>query len=112
MRTKSSVLPPKTKRILEDFGQHLRLARLRRKFSRQMVAERAGISSSTLGRVEKGEPTVTMGAYLQVMFVLGLEAEIGRLGQDDVMGRKIQDAQLEIKKRAPKRPKVLPPDEQ
>ena len=67
-----------------------------------MVVERAGISASTLSRIEKGEPSVTIGAYVQVMFVLGMETEIAKLGQDDEMGRKIQDAHMVVKKRAPK----------
>lgn len=103
MKSKSHDLSQKAQRVLTNFGENLRMARLRRRFSAKMVSERAGISHATLRRVEKGIPSVTMGVYLQVMFVLGLEGEIEQLGRDDVLGRKIQDAELVVKARAPKR---------
>jgi transcriptional regulator with XRE-family HTH domain len=103
MKSDSHQLPPKNQKILIEFGTNLKMARLRRRFSRKTVAERAGISTSTLTRIEKGHPTVTIGAFLQVMHVLGMEAEIGRLGKDDELGRKIQDSMLITKARAPKR---------
>lgn len=102
MKRQGHIQPPKTEKALAAFGENLRMARQRRRFSRKMVIERAGISGSTLSRIEKGEPTVMIGAYLQVMFVLGLEAEIAQLASDDVMGRKIQDAHMTVRKRAPK----------
>lgn len=112
MDGKGQKLPQKSRKALLEFGENLRMARLRRKFSRKMVVERAGISASTLSRIEKGEASVTIGAYVQVMFVLGMETEIATLGQDDEMGRKIQDAHMVVKKRAPKTKKTqaAPPD--
>ena len=52
---------------------------------------------------EHGASTVSMGgAYLQVLFVLSLEKTILLLAADDVLGRKLQDAELVVSKRAPK----------
>ncbi|GAB2698274.1 hypothetical protein GCM10027037_23140 [Mucilaginibacter koreensis] len=97
------ILLPKAQRVLTEFGGNLKLARLRRKLSMDQVSERAGISRSTLWQVEKGRPSVTMGAYFQVLLVLGLEKDFLKLGSDDDLGRKLQDAGLITKARAPKK---------
>ncbi len=105
MKSKSVILLPKLQKILEELGENIKLARLRRKMSAEQVAERAGISRSTLWMVEKGTPTVAMGTYLQVLFILGLEKDLLNVAKDDLLGRKLQDAELLIKERAPKRDK-------
>ncbi|HWB91767.1 MAG TPA: hypothetical protein VG605_07945, partial [Puia sp.] len=56
--------------------------------------ERAGIARSTLGLIEKGAPGVSMSAYLQVLFVLGLEKDLMNVAANDPLGRKLQDAGL------------------
>lgn len=96
------VVFPSLSRILVEFGENIRLARLRRKFSTMIVAERAGIARNTLRAVERGDPNVTLGAYMSVLFCLGLEKDLRLLAHDDVLGRKLQDAGLVIKARAPK----------
>ena len=101
-RTKYVLLPRLTK-LLSEFGEDIKLARLRRKLNVEQVAERAGISRSTLWQIEKGLPSVSMGYYAQVLFVLGLEKNIATLATDDVLGRRLQDAGILIKKRAPKK---------
>lgn len=45
-------------------GENIKLARLRRKFSSQQVADRANISSPTLSAIKQGKPTVSIGSYL------------------------------------------------
>ncbi|MCU0430178.1 MAG: helix-turn-helix domain-containing protein [Cytophagaceae bacterium] len=105
MKSKSVILLPKLQKILEELGENVKLARLRRKMSAEQVAERAGISRSTLWMVEKGTPTVAMGTYLQVLFILGLEKDLLNVAKDDLLGRKLQDAELLIKERAPKKDK-------
>ena len=85
-------------------GNNLKMARLRRKISAEQVAQRADISRSTLWLVENGSPTVAMGTYCQVLFVLGLENDLLRVAADDELGRKMQDAGMLVKKRAPKNP--------
>ncbi len=64
-----------------------------------MVAQRAGISRSSLYKVAAGNAGATMGTYLRVMAVLGLEADINALGADDKVGRKLQDLALEAPRR-------------
>jgi transcriptional regulator with XRE-family HTH domain len=103
MANKSPTLLPKTQQILTEFGENIRLARLRRKLSSEQVAERAGMGRSTLIKVERGSPGVGIGHYLNVMKVLGLEKDFLKLAEDDVLGRKLQDAGLTTRERAPKR---------
>ena len=101
-RTKYALLPRLIK-ILEELGEDIKLARLRRKLSAEQVAERAVISRSTLWQIERGQPNVSMGYYAQVLFVLGLEKNLSIMVADDTLGRKLQDAEILVKKRAPKR---------
>ena len=105
MAKKKIVILPKTRKILDEMGENIKLARLRRKFSSEQVAERANISRPTLSAIEKGKPTVSIGSYLLVLQVLGLEKDFLLLAKDDVLGRKLQDARISTKKRAPKRKK-------
>ena len=97
------MLSPKTKKILAGLGENIKLARLRRKLSAEQVSERANISRPTLLAIEKGLPTVSIGSYIQVLFVLGLAEDFLKVASDDELGRKLQDAKLIIKKRAPKK---------
>ncbi|MCB0648786.1 MAG: helix-turn-helix domain-containing protein [Saprospiraceae bacterium] len=96
------VLLPKNQKILKELGENIKLARLRRKFSSAQVAERANISRPTLLSIEKGSESVGIGLYLNVLVVLGLEKDILLIAKDDELGRKIQDANLNVKERAPK----------
>ena len=103
MVKKKIVLLPKSKRILVELGENIRLARLRRKLSAEQVAERANMSRTTLYSIEKGMPEVSIGSYFSVLQVLGLEKDFLLLAKDDVLGRKLQDADIKTPKRAPKR---------
>jgi transcriptional regulator with XRE-family HTH domain len=101
MARKTAPLLPRTVRLLIDLGERLELARLRRRLTAKMVAERAGMSVMTLRSLESGGAGVTMGAYLSVMQVLGLEQDLNKVGEADEMGRRLQDAQLS-RARSPK----------
>lgn len=103
MNTRTITLLPKAEKVLEQLGEHIKLARLRRKLSAEQVAERAGINRTTLWNVEKGMPTVTIGAYCQVLLVLGLLEDLLKVAADDELGRRLQDADIIVKKRAPKK---------
>lgn len=105
MASKKIVLLPKARKILVEVGENIKLARLRRKLSSEQVAERANIGRTTLYHIEKGDPGVSIGGYLQVMMVLRLGEDFLELAKDDDLGRKLQDADLITKERAPKRNK-------
>ena len=105
MTKKQIILLPKARKILTEVGENIKLARLRRKLSSQQVAERANISRPTLLSIEKGFASVSIGSYLQVSMVMGLEKDFLLLARDDELGRKLQDANLISKQRAPKRKK-------
>ena len=99
-------LVPRISRLLNEVGVHLKLARLRRRYSSETVAQRAGITRRTLSKVEQGDPAVALGVYARVMQVLRLEGDLAHLGADDELGRKLQDAGITPKLRAPKRASV------
>ena len=99
------------RRLLGDLGNRIRLARLRRRHSAEIVAQRAGITRKTLWRVERGNGTVALGIYSRVLQALRLEQDLNSIAADDDLGRKLQDAGIESKKRAPKRLKILVKDE-
>ena len=101
-RSTPSVLP-RLARLLAGLGENIRKARLRRAYSLETVAERAGITRKTLYRVERGDPAVALGIYARVLQALRLENDLALVATDDVLGRKLQDLNLEPKSRAPKR---------
>ena len=105
MNSKKPILLPKIAKILAEFGESIKLARLRRKLSVEQVAERANVGRTTLWAIEKGSPNVALGFYAQVLFVLGLEKDLLKVAGDDSLGRKLQDAKLLVKERAPKKSK-------
>lgn len=90
------VLLPKQRRMLEEMGQQIKLARLRRNYTSQEMAERTGLTRGTISKIEAGEESVAFGNY----FPLGLDGDILNIAKDDILGRKLQDAKLEIPKRA------------
>lgn len=105
MAKKTVILLPKTQRALEKVGEQMRLARLRRKLSVELVAERADISRATLWAIENGSSTVSIGSYAAVLVALGLQDDLLLLAKDDVLGRTLQDLDLPIRQRAPKKKK-------
>jgi len=94
---------PQAQMNLTQLGENIKAARLRRKLSMEQIAERAGISRTTVGSVEKGLSSVSIGTYMQILFVLGLEKDILLVAVDDELGRKLQDAELLTGKRAPRK---------
>jgi transcriptional regulator with XRE-family HTH domain len=94
MNKKKQILFPKHKEILKQMGENIKLARKRRKLTQEQVAERADIVRSTLYLIESGNPSVTIGAYFNVLRVLGLQDDFLKLAADDEFGRKLQDLDL------------------
>ena len=94
MSKKKQILFPKHLLILEQLGENIKLARKRRKLTTIQVAERADIVRTTLYQIEKGNPSVAIGAYFNVLRVLDLQDDFLKLDSDDELGRKLQELDL------------------
>ena len=106
MRRKTILLFPNTIKILEQMGEQIKLARLRRNLSVELVSERANISRGTLWAIEKGSPSVAIGYYAAVLHALNnMDKDFLLVAQDDKLGRTLQDLNLPIRRRAPKKKK-------
>ena len=91
-------------RILEGFGANLKLARLRRKYSAETVAQRAGITRRTLLKVERGDSAVALGSLCARDASAPFGGDLARVVVDDILGRKLQDAGIAIKRTPRKGP--------
>jgi transcriptional regulator with XRE-family HTH domain len=91
---KRYIILPKHILLFEKVGENIKLARKRRKLTTIQVAERADIVRTTLYQIEKGNPSVAIGAYFNVLRVLGLQDDFLKLAADDELGRKLQDLEL------------------
>ncbi|MBR7132450.1 MAG: helix-turn-helix domain-containing protein [Clostridia bacterium] len=104
MRKVSYNILPATEEILKTMGEQIKLARLRRNLTVELVAERARISRASLWNVEKGSPSVAIGIYAAVLHALNnMDKDLLLVAKDDVMGRRMQDLNLPIRKRAPRK---------
>ena len=104
MNKRGVTVSPKTAEILEQMGEQIKLARLRRRLSTELIAERAGISRATLWNVEKGSPSVAIGIYATVLHALGnMDNDFLLVAKDDEFGRTLQDLELPVRRRAPKK---------
>lgn len=83
--------------VMQTVGNQIRLARLRRKYSVTLIAERAGVSRQTVWKIEKGDPSVAFGIYAKVLQAIGLREDLLLIAKDDELGRILQDAELERK---------------
>ena len=104
MKTAAYNIVPATENILKTMGEQIKLARLRRDLSAELVAERAGISRASLWKVESGNPAVAIGIYAAVLHALGnMDRDLALVAKDDEMGRQMQDLNLMTRKRASRR---------
>lgn len=108
----AQVLPIPVKRALRKLGEDIRDARRRRRIPVAIMAERASISRTTLNKVEKGEPGVSLGTYATVLFALGLADRLAGLADasTDVVGRELEEEHLPQRIRRPNRTKSIPSD--
>ena len=90
---------PGTEEILKTMGKQIKLARLRRSLSAELVAKRAGISRASPWKIEKGDPSVAMGIYAAVLRTLNnLDKDLLLVAKNDEMGRQLQDLNLLTRK--------------
>ena len=95
MGKKAVILLPKTENILIQMGEQIKLARLRRNLSVELVAERAAISRATVWKVEQGNPGVAIGIYAAVLHALNnMDTDLLLIARDDELGKKLQDIEL------------------
>lgn len=102
-KKRTTTIYPTSSKELKELGQRLKDARLRRRFSMDTVCLRADISRPTLYKIENGESSVTIGAYVQVLRVLGLTGDLALVAKEDTLGRRLQDEALPQRQRAPRR---------
>lgn len=95
MKNAAYNIMPDTENILKTMGEQIKMARLRRRLSATLVAERAGVSRSTLWKVENGNPSVAVGIYAAVLHALNnMDKDLLKIAGDDELGRKLQDIEL------------------
>jgi transcriptional regulator with XRE-family HTH domain len=103
MEKRNANILPQTKKILVTLGEQIKLARLRRDLSMDVVCQRASISRATLSKIEKGDPTVAIGFYAVALHALGgMDSDLLLVAKDDVYGRTMQDLKMLVRKRASK----------
>lgn len=96
-------LPIPAIKALRKIGQDINDARRRRRISIALMAQRASVSRATIGKIEKGDPTTSIGGYASVLFVLGMIDRLSDLvdGVHDSVGRRLEDKKLPQRIRAP-----------
>ena len=101
MKNTKAVLLPKVLKNIEEMGNNIKLARLRRNIPMSLICERAGISKPTLIKIERGSPDVSVGLYAAVLNALGnRDSELAKVLREDELGRTIQDLNLVTPKRS------------
>ena len=100
MTRKTVILLPATQQALEKMGANIKKARLRRNMCAELLAERAGISTDTLSSIEKGAPTVSIGAYAAVLAVLELDNDLELIALDEEGKKQFWEQNLQRRERA------------
>ena len=100
-------LPLPATKALRKVGQDINDARRRRRITIQLMAQRAGVSRATIGKIEKGDSTTSIGGYASVLFVLGMIDRLGDLvdAAHDFTGRQLADETLPQRVRLPRNKK-------
>ncbi len=109
MKTRATTaLPRAARQALVKLGEDIAVARKKRRISTVSMAERAFISRGTLYKVEKGDPSVSMGIYATVLSLLGLIEGLGKLADrgTDTLGLDLEEDRLPQKVQPRGRKKV------
>ena len=103
MARKTIKLTPEAELVIEKMGIRIQKARLRRNILAEVLVEHAGISKGTLSAIEKGEPTVSIGAYVAVLNALGMVQDLEAVAADKEGRQQYRELHLQERKRATKR---------
>lgn len=104
MPKKTVDILPATQDILSSMGEQIKLARLRRNISIELLAERADVSTSTVYKVEKGDPNTTIGVYAAVLHgIQGMDKDLLLVAQDEILKGTYEQFNLKVRKRAPRK---------
>lgn len=103
-----NALPIPVRRTLRKLGTDIRDARRRRGIPTRVMAERVFISRMTLNKIEKGDPSVSLGSYATALFILGMNERLADLAdpRHDSVGLSLQDRLLPKRIRLPRPRKV------
>ena len=93
----------KTEFVIFKMGTRIKKARLRRNIMAETLAEQVGISKGTLSAIEQGVPTVSIGAYAEVLSALDMVNDLNSIAVDIEGKKKYEDVQLRQRNRATKR---------
>lgn len=101
--SKKTYLPIPIQKVLRQLGKDISDARRRRRIAVKLMSERAGFSRITLSKIEKGDPSVSMGSYASALFVLGMSDHLAQVADasHDIVGRELEDESLPQRIRAP-----------
>lgn len=101
---------PRHRGQLDALGGRLRAARLRRKMTQAVLAERVGVTLPTLRKLETGDPSASLATVVRVLQALGLAQDIDKLAAQDELGRELQDIDLKQPRRSAPRKAPKPSD--
>lgn len=101
---RSPTLSVRTRRALRKLGADIRVARKRRRLTIALLADRARVSETTVGKIERGDPGTGIGFYASVLMVLGMIERLGDLADaaNDELGLAIAESELPERVRLPK----------
>lgn len=101
-------LPLPAIKALHKIGKDINDARRRRRITSKLMAERAGLSRATVGKIEKGDPSTSIGGYASVLFVLGMIDQLSDLmdASHDLTGRQLDAEKLPKRVRFPSKTKT------
>jgi DNA-binding XRE family transcriptional regulator len=99
-----AAIPVPVARALRKLGHDIRDARRRRRIPVTILAERASISRTTLHKAEKGDPGVSLGAYVTVLFALGMVDRLADVAdpRHDALGLALEEENLPERIRLPR----------
>jgi transcriptional regulator with XRE-family HTH domain len=101
--SKKKHLPIPVQKVLRTLGKNISDARRRRRIAMELMSERCGFSRLTLSKIEKGDPSVSLGSYASALFVLGMSEHLTNIADasHDIVGRELEEESLPKRIRTP-----------